>query len=207
MNKNLITDLKTEPFPLLTITNLFSEEERALIFNEIKFLGKGDKLLPPAKTGSACNEEGTVYEKNTKGVSVDQVYSDPEYRRFSDILNINRNVFDRGIMQNLDSWFFKNLEVNFDGTIVSYYGEGSYYKPHKDNASLTALSWFYEEPKYFTGGDLVFPDYNITIPTSLNTTIMFPSCIKHEVTETHLDKEHRGMGRGRYVMAQLAGIH
>ena len=199
MTRNLVT----EPFPLLTITNLFSKEERGLIFNEIKFLSRGDKLLPPSETASALTEEGEP-SKNTKGVLVDQVYPQPDYRRFSDILTINRKLFEAGVWQDLDCWFFKNLEVNFDSTIVSYYGEGSYYKAHKDASTLTALSWFYEEPKYFTGGDLIFPKYNITIPTTLNTTLIFPSCIEHEVTETHLDKEHKG--RGRYVMAQLAGV-
>jgi hypothetical protein len=205
MIDNLITELHTEPFPLLTLNNLFSEEERELIFSEIKFLSRGNKLMSPEETGTDYDKE-KMPKKNTRGVFVDKVYPDPDYRKFSDILTINRKLFDnKDIFKHLDSWFFKNLEFNFDSTIISYYGDGGYYKGHKDNADITILNWFYEEPKYFTGGDLLFPDYNITVPTSLNTTVIFPSCIKHQVTETHLDKEYKGLGR--YVMAQLVGIH
>ena len=42
--------------------------------------------------------------------------------------------------------------TDFDTSIISYYEDNDYYEPHHDKFMWTSLTWFYREPKKFTGG-------------------------------------------------------
>ncbi len=165
--------------------------------NVSKFKGVG--------TNAATNK-GKILN-NTKGAFVDEIYAK---REFSDILTINRKMFDilDKVEESSDYWYFKNMGINSDYTLISHYkGEGEYYNSHFDYTYVTILSWFFEEPKNFTGGNIRFTNYDIEIPVSNNLTVMFPGVIEHEVSKTEvLEGIIPGPTTGRYVMAQLCNI-
>ena len=73
-------------------------------------------------------------------------------------LHVSNEVFENKLKTIVD-----NTLVPDETSFLSYYEDGDYFKPHEDNCKLTVLNWMYKEPKRFTGGDLVFPDYNKTI--------------------------------------------
>ena len=189
-----------DPFPHILIENLYTEEEEILIKKELDFLLPS--LKDPVSTGAALN--GSEPLKRNKGIFIDRTYHD---RSVSYILNINRKVFNVLEEQKNkvvhDNWFFKNQKTNRDASLISYYEDGDYYDTHYDVALYTVLSWFYKEPKSFTGGDFLFPDYDIRIECKNNMTIIFPSMIPHKVENVSVDNNKLGQGYGRWCLTQF----
>ena len=97
----------------------------------------------------------------------------------------------------------KNLEFSEYRTLISYYEDTDYYKSHRDDVLITALSYFFVEPKKFKGGEIIFTDFNLRFEVTNNTTIVFPSHIMHEVSEISLDEKDKGKGLGRFCMNQF----
>jgi Rps23 Pro-64 3,4-dihydroxylase Tpa1-like proline 4-hydroxylase len=96
-------------------------------------------------------------------------------------------------LKNLDNPIFESLsETTSDNTQISCYGNGDYYNYHKDAVSesvfLTLVIMICNEPKQFTGGDLIFKRNKNTaiVPFKDNIGILFPSRILHKVTPIKL---------------------
>ncbi len=200
--------INTEPFPLAIIENLYTKEEHDIMFKEMLFLNNNSNKFQEGKETVAAKDDKDKILNNTKGAFIDEIYAK---REFSDILTINRKTFKEGIplvQKHSDYWYFKNMTTTKDHTLVSHYkGSGEFYRAHFDYTYVTAVSWFFKEPKNFTGGNIRFTDYNIEIPVSNTITVMFPGVVKHEVTETKVIKGvSPGPTTGRYVMAQLCTI-
>ena len=92
---------------------------------------------------------------------------------------------------------------NKDFTLISYYENNDYYKAHADTSDITALTWLFKEPKRFTGGDLIFPDTEERIECKNNKIILFPGCIRHQVTEINMEKQHQNQKLGRWCITQF----
>ena len=192
------------PFPFLQIENLYDEDELKLIWQELDFLNYPNKLKIPEKTGTALNEENLPLKKN-KGLFLDTIYSE---RELSNILTVNRRLFDSQILNIFSELSFGYQSIkhtNDDSTLISYYENADYYKPHEDTAMYTAVTWFFKEPKAFIGGDFYFSDYNVKIEVQNNMMVLFPSFVKHSVDEIIL-KDKSLSGYGRYAMTQFVYI-
>ena len=188
-------------FPYLKIKNLYSERETYLIWKEIEFLSINNKLEPPQKTG-----QSDPNAKKNSGIFIDDVYTE---RKFSDILQINRKIFSKEITEKYKNLsFFGNyfLNINLDYTLLQYYENDEFYKSHMDQSVITTITWFFKEPKKFIGGDLLFPNYNELIKIENNLTVIFPSCIHHEVIPIKMEKRFTNMGLGRYSLSNFAHI-
>ena len=173
----VITKIK-DPFPYLKIENLYTEEELYLIADELIFLNHKSKLEDPEFTGSAEDSSGNALKEN-RGLFLDDLY---KRREISNILSVNRKIFKKEYLEAYASLSFgykSILECNHDATLISYYENGGYYKPHKDTASHTALTWFFETPKRFEGGDLFFPEYDEKIEIQQNMVVIFPSFVSY----------------------------
>ena len=192
------------PFPFLQIENLYDENELKLIWQELDFLNCPNKLQPPEKTGTALNEENIPIKKN-KGLFLDEIYSK---REISNILTLNRKLFNSEIKDAFSELSFGYQSIkctNSDSTLISYYENADYYRPHRDIALYTAVTWFFKEPKAFIGGDFYFSDYNMKIEMQNNMMILFPSFVEHSVDEIIL-KNKSLSGYGRYAMTQFIYI-
>ena len=190
-----------DPFPFLKIENIYNENELKLIWQELDFLTHPIKLNPPEETGTAKNEDGVILKYNS-GLFLDKIY---EERKISNILTISRKLFSPEITDNFSelSFGYESIKyTNDDRTLLSYYENSSYYKPHIDNAIYTAITWFFKEPKCFTGGDFYFCDYDYKIQIKNNMSIIFPSFVRHSVDEILLN-ENLLIGSGRYSMTQF----
>ncbi len=190
------------PFPHLIISNYFTPEEMEKVWKETEFLFP--KLLPPEGTHAAL-VDGQSEERKKRGIGVfvDEVYQ-PNSRHFSDILEVTRKMYHNTafheMVEPLGIYFklFKN--VNWDSTLLQYYGDGDYYKGHQDQSLFTASITYFKEPKQFTGGDMMFPNDRYVIPCENNQFIMFPSIMEHEVMEVSATPSPMG---GRFSIAHL----
>jgi len=194
--------LKTPHPYYLLVRNFYTDEEQALIWQELEFLTHKHKLQPPQATGQL----NPMMKKN-RGVFLDNIYAD---RSMSNILKVNRKIFSAPVFK-----AFADLHpltkcinaVNADTTLLSYYEATDHYKPHSDTATVTALSWHFKEPRNFEGGDLVFSDLDETILVENNMLIIFPSCLRHGVTQVKMkDGVEPWKGLGRYCLSSFMNI-
>lgn len=199
-------ELIQEPFPHAKIKNIYTEEELSLIWRELNFYTDKNKLYPATNLGGKFDQlTGLPFPKHT-GIQLDAIYANN--RNISDILRINRKIFDKEILNTISSlspllWDIK--QTNTDFTTIKYYEDGDLYNSHVDNPRFTFLSYFYKEPKAFEGGDLYFEDFNYTIPIENNMLVFFKGCIPHTSTKIkmklHTDKKFSGYGK--YTIAQF----
>jgi hypothetical protein len=193
----------SKPFPHMIIKGLYDEEEMAKIQLELDYIYSNGNLLDPEDSWAAKDSDGKVKKQN-KAISLDMFYTD---RKYSNILWLNRNLWAPEIIHEVQKQnnFVMNYHMtsNADFTLLSYYENSDYYKPHWDQAALTALTWFWKEPKSFEGGNLYFSDYDYTVEVELGKCILFPSPINHAVEEVKMDSEMCGKGYGRWVMTQF----
>lgn len=187
-----------EPFEYIIIDETYTEEELKLIFLELEFWTLSKKLMGPEHTGTASWENGSPKKKN-KGVFLDEVYTN---RNYSNILNLNRKIYDIQLNEPSVIKDFLNL-LNQDMTLVSYYENENYYHFHRDESILTAVTYLYRQPKKFKGGDLILTDYEIAFEPWFNRTYIMPSVVKHEVTEVIMKPEDCGKGLGRYCISNF----
>ena len=80
----------SDPFPHLIIKNFYNEEELKLIWEELIFYTKPDKLLEAKDYG------GVVNKTNSHAIALDNIYH--EHRNLSNILKINRKIFDSEVL-------------------------------------------------------------------------------------------------------------
>jgi len=197
--------LKNLDLPIVVIDNFYSEESCKNIWQELCFLNNSFKLLSPDSTGSAIDLKTNLPLKNNLGISLDEAYAN---RNVSNILKENRKVFLDEFTDRLVEYsvFFRYLRAaNIDTTLVQYYENSDYYKFHTDDSTITIISWFYERPKKFSGGNLIFEN-NLTINCEYNRTVIFPSILFHSVEEILMDSESQNKNYGRYSITQLVSI-
>lgn len=190
----------------MVVDQFYDDESCEQIWQELCFINNDPaKFKPPAQTGSAYDlmDNGEkVYLKQNRAVSLDTTYLD---RNMSSILTKNRKTFSAELADELTKYhlLFRYLKHgNRDGTLVSYYENEDYYLPHTDDATMTAVTWFYKKPKAFTGGEIVFEN-ELKIDCVYNRTVFFPSILKHSVLPISMDKNLVGKNYGRYTITQL----
>jgi predicted 2-oxoglutarate/Fe(II)-dependent dioxygenase YbiX len=162
-------------------------------------------MQSPEKTGTAFYEITNEPLKQNLGIMLDEVYID---RTVSNILKENRKLFQKDIVDQLvDNHVFFRYLINstLDNTMVQYYENSNFYKSHTDTATITAISWFYNKPKKFQGGRLLFED-NSVVDCNYNRMIIFPSVLFHSVEEITLDKCDQNKNFGRYSITQLISV-
>lgn len=203
-------DAHYAPFPHLIIRNFYNQEELDLIWEELNFYTKPGKLL------SAKDYLGVVDYTNAKALLLDEVYRNYEkqdgvnYRKLSNILTVNRKVFDGdilGVLETLHPCCARASRSTWDTTKVRYYHNGEYYEPHTDiSMNFLAFSYFNKEPKKYTGGELYFPEYDYEFDCANNSIIIFPGWVQHGVKEVSITDSNYFEGYGRYAITSFFGF-
>ena len=187
-------------FPIVVYDNLYNDDEIQYICRELDFLES--RLDTPEDTGSAKTIDGKILKGNS-GIWLDNFFID---RTKSDILKVNRkpfNILNEQCRNFEKDWWFKYTYVKEDYTLLSYYENSDYYSKHNDEAHITILTWFHRTPKSFSGGNLTFDDYDLTIECSHNRMVAFPSIIFHSVDKVIMEDKDIGKGIGRWCMSQF----
>jgi Rps23 Pro-64 3,4-dihydroxylase Tpa1-like proline 4-hydroxylase len=146
---------------------------------------------------------GNQWKKN-KNLFVDDFFQN--YRDKSMVLSYNRKLFDKDVVNCLleHNDFFRYIPwSNMDNTLVSYYEDGDLYKTHVDGAVITAITWFYHDPKNFEGGDLILGE-KVKVECKHNRCVVLSSMTPHEVTPVKMLSKKENSGR--YSMSQFLGI-
>ncbi len=177
-------EVYTSPVIYTIVRNFLNKEEIDMIKPELSSIF--NHLKGPDETGTARTILGDI-KKNNKGLFLQQNASIPtiirKYRDVTMICDLERR-----------HWFFSVLRsMNNETTLVSYYENSGYYKPHTDEAILTAIYYIWDEPKMFEGGELYFG--NFKVPITNNCLIIFPSWTTHEVKPL--------TGSGRWAISQF----
>ena len=190
-----------DPFPHLIINNFYNQEELELIWEELNFYTKPGKLLEAKEYG------GIPHKTNSKALLLDSIYY--EHRNLSTILTVNRKLFDDAILKAFSSVHdccSIARRCNWDITKVRYYHNDEHYKPHTDaSTQFLAFSYFYKEPKKFTGGQVVFPSYNYEYSCDNNSIIIFPGWVEHGVEKVIINDSDYYEGWGRYAITSFFG--
>jgi hypothetical protein len=198
----MIFTVVRDPVPYVIIDNLYTEQELKLIYRELN--QTFSELQPPEFTCSAATHNGDMLKHN-KGVFLDNLY---ENREFSDILRLNRKLFSSEVAESIAecNYGFKFIKHStLDSSLISYYENGDFYKPHFDMCVITAVTWFHTLPKNFSGGDFIFTDYDISIEAINNRCVIFFSFTTHAVTPVTLIDQSIP-GSGRFSLTQFLGI-
>ena len=186
---------------MILIDDFYNFWEVGQIWSELKELTEKDVFLDPHQSWSATRHGKLL--KNNKCIHLDEYYQ--ENRNNSKIMRINRKIFEKNVFETNKSFFFRDFMplCDFDASLLSYYEDSHYYSPHKDSAMVTSLFWFFQEPKRFTGGELLFPEYKVHIELNNNRMVIFPGFIQHQVTEVVMEEKYKNKGLGRWCMTQF----
>ena len=191
----------TDPFPHLIIRNFYNEEELKLIWEELNFYTKPGKLLEAKDYG------GIPDKTNSKALILDTIYS--EHRNLSSILTVNRKLFDKAVLKAFSSIHdccSIASRCNWDVTKTRYYHNDEGYEPHTDaSTQFLAFSYFYKEPKKFTGGEVFFPSYDYDYSCENNSIIIFPGWVEHGVRRVTIEDSDYFDGWGRYAITSFFG--
>ena len=198
--ETLDIDLFKDPFPHMIVKNFYNDSELKLIWEELDFYTKDGKLFEAAEFGGIPNKT------NSKAIWLDKVF-DRKYRNLSNILKVNRKLFDSAILEAFSSTHdccYIAKFCNYDVTKVRYYHDGDYYEPHTDKTvQFLGFSYFYREPKKFKGGELIFPKYDYTFSCDNNSLIMMPGWVEHGVSKVSIKDSDYFDGYGRYAVTSF----
>ena len=184
---------KLDPFPHVLLEDFYTEGEMKTVMEETRNLNP--HLLPPEMSGTARHKETGQPLKYNSGLFLTDAMPN------SEIAGLARRHMFQELVEQVDCpwWASQWRQCNSQSWMLSRYTDGQYYNAHVDLSQFTMLIWYYKEPKPFTGGDLVFPDYdNYTIPCNNNTGIIFYGAMRHEVPPVR--------GTGRYCLTCFTSI-
>jgi Rps23 Pro-64 3,4-dihydroxylase Tpa1-like proline 4-hydroxylase len=169
-----------DPCEHIVLDNVCSEKELEKCFLEAELVSPA--FEDPKNTGTAKDGRGNSKKQN-KGVFFSKIYM-PEFALVSPIAVQIHKVVEALKSKEYTAFSQMNFLKNVSGydVLLSAYKNGDHYKSHTDASVLTMLFWFAKET--FTGGDLIFTDFNHTVQFKSNRAILFPSYYNHEVTET-----------------------
>lgn len=195
-------------YNLLVAENTFSELEIKEILDECEKIFNYIGLDSPENTGTGYYEDGTPKRKSSS-IFIDYLFT-PSGTNMSSILRIMNSkikpLADHFVEINKANCVIQN--TNSHRTLLNYYEENDHYDFHKDANAFTILHIFYQEPKAFSGGDLIFKvtDEEILVPIKNNLSIVFPAPYDHKVTEVKMNAVNDGRLMGRFSFAQFLGI-
>jgi hypothetical protein len=193
--------LEVNNLPVIYFDKFYNNEDYQKLWHELTFLNYDNKMLGPNSNIGAYDDAGQPLKKNN-GLLLDQVYSG--YRKASSILDITRNIFSQEFIDTCKSthYFFEYLASSTrDNVKVNYYEQDDEYKTHTDLGIITCVSLLYQEPKKFTGGDLIIGDKAIECKN--NRLILFPSILEHRVQKINLGKSYNGRNLGRFSITHF----
>ena len=89
--QTLDTFILNDPFPHMIVENFYNDDELKLIWEELDFYTKDGKLFDAHDFG------GIAHKTNSKAIWLDKVF-DKKYRNLSNILRVNRKLFDSAVL-------------------------------------------------------------------------------------------------------------
>lgn len=205
----MIIERLPEPFDALVIRETFTKEQLNEIWKELDFLTQKDIMEDPEHTGSAVDEEGNPVKKN-HGIWIEKAFSDLESSALYS--NSMKMLLSEDIVESLQSinpLHVMYKSINDDSMLLSYYENGGGYDMHTDASAYTATTYFFKEPRSFSGGEIVFQNNDEAYEQDIenNMTIIFPSAWWHQVNTVSMEDDQEFSGNGRYCLSTFFFIN
>lgn len=191
--------------PYTIIDNFYNKEELDELWNELLYI-----CHPRRLRRSGVDDYGAAFDENQILKDNYCQYLDTFWgdRESSSILSITMKLFEDNVylINDHPHWMFDVSNLGQHYTQLVYYEHAHQYRAHYDKCVFTALTWFYKEPKKYTGGDLSFPEYNVNIECLNNRCVIFPSIIRHAVNPLIMNEDDRGKQNGRFCISQFLTV-
>ena len=169
----------------LVIDNWFNEREEKAIWSELNFYS----ALP--KQYQTRTDDAQDVAKDNDGSSRAKCFRwypsehfNRNYSHISHILNCQRKVEEDNFKEAIDNLTPLNrmfYSSNHQDSMVTYYDNQDYYKPHYDTFFWTMCIWMLKDENKISGGDFVFSDTEEVVELKHNRAVFFPSFLLHEV--------------------------
>lgn len=168
--------------PIAVIDDFFTSQEVDDIKHELSSIHL--HLLETQSSRSqmdtfVATDENNIALRKSNSIFVDELFEGN--RNGSKILSINRKIFvDKLLLEMLvnKSLFYRHIQnSNRDWILANFYSNDDYYKSHKDNSCFTVITFF--ELQKFSGGNLTFPEFDISIEPIENRCVIFPGFLQH----------------------------
>lgn len=194
-------EARTEPFDHIIIHDVFTPEQLKNVWSEIQFLHP--RLMRVTEDGydggSAKDKNGNNLKQNCV-IDLDAVYNLNYHMNISYILQYlielyNREDLARTALCDLGYYYKLYMKARTYYFKLQYYEDNDGYASHTDESMFSASLFIFKEPKNFTGGELVFDEYDYVIPCETNKMIMFPSVVKHSVSPINMLSDEPMTGR------------
>lgn len=194
-----------EGIDAVVIDNFYTEDQLSEIRSELKFLTKPSIMSEDRDKLEAGVDIDGNFVTTKAGVWVDHIFRDWNHSALISHPMTNfakQEVQDKIISYN--SLYSLLYHCNVRNHLLSYYENAGYYSKHVDAAVFTVLSYFYNEPKQFSGGDITLHNRDNTKKANVeiknNRVIIIPSCTMHEVEKIEMTSKKLS-GEGRYCCA------
>jgi|TARA_R110002167_G_scaffold205087_1_gene409103 Rps23 Pro-64 3,4-dihydroxylase Tpa1-like proline 4-hydroxylase len=192
-------------FPFVVIDNWYTPNEEKAVWKELDFFSvtPKDQIERAEKGVVARFKDGTSKSKAYR-FYINQFYEKPE---ISPILNCmykqKTPEFHKIIEDNCMPHARSFTSSNSDSSLLSYYEENDYYKPHHDVYSWTCLIWMVREPRLFDGGNFKINEPDVEVKLKNNRMVMFPCYYLHSVSPVKFHTQPKEIGYGRYTMTHF----
>ncbi len=192
-------------FPFVVFDNWYTPEEEKAVWKELDFVSS----QPREKTERA--ETTVVAKKNGIPLShafryyIDEWYSEQHIAR-STILSSTYKLREKELHKHINQCLPYSryyTSTNRESTLLSYYENKDYYKPHHDTFAWTILVWMVREPRQFDGGDFTLNDIDTEVKLKSNRAVLFPCCYEHSVSPIKFKNQPKEIGYGRYTITHF----
>lgn len=193
-------EVVADPFPHVIARNALSLAELTLVWREIDFFMSPEKINRPGIDHGAYGLGGYT---NSRAVDLAAVYNRPEV---SDIIFSATQITRAMGGTAAEHWphFFRAARLDLFITKLRYYHDGDGYAKHNDwRHEYLMFFYLHKEPKAFTGGRLLFEDYDYTFEADNNTAIFLPGYVNHSVEPVSIPENDYWSGRGRLAITQF----
>jgi len=194
---------------VLIIKNFYSEEEVNTIWKELETVHLMDKTQSK-KIGGAESEHGPLKKAIGKWIYYEET---PD----NELLKISHKVKNHADIFTEYSDYYKDLKLDLcvSNVLISYYSNGGFYKPHTDFSYITACSYFFKEPKKFSGGNFLIKQrektyvsdpskFDADIEIENNMIVIFPGHYLHQAKKVEMNS--KDFGYGRYCISQFYNV-
>lgn len=193
-------------FPFIVADNWYSPEEEKLIWKELDFYYKPGNLEHSAKksaikNGVALSDNWRIYLSdvlNKEHYNISSIMDCRKKFNYEPFKNFVKKSMPQGIQFN---------DTNKGSTVISYYDNNQKYDAHHDTTQFTTISWFYKEPRKFTGGDFWFTQSGVEVKCKHNRMVFFPSYYLHKVTPVLMNHQDKDQGLGRFSITNFFWNH
>lgn len=191
------------------LDNFYTKDEIDRIWQEIKYLDSNTYGWSyPNKTMNAVNDTGDVLLQGARQFGLSAIFDDYQHIPItikSNIYTLGKKIVKwQNYLKNKHDVYLNIENVDNHTTFINYFfKDDGVYKLHHDNSIYTMLSYFYEEPRNFTGGNFVVEDREYEIFNGF--TIILPGWLKHGTTPVKMIDKSRAKS-GRYSVAHFFNI-